>query len=233
MSISLLLGFLCFLLSGLACSQLPQTKRPVTSSPRGFGSGIPMSCPVLASLLPSWQAGHFPRLFPTIFYFITGTFHNSCHPIRGQITGNYFGIRRKMVEGLLFYFTKARGEKKAQPEKGFPSYFTCENIHCDAQLCPFLCRILFFLYLQRLGHRYCQVSPQGAAFPEITSVCFGHADFDQQPEVMNKRQGRTSLVLIAMLLHCSESNACCNWDIKLFSGWLLARKEVLESAGNT
>lgn len=175
-----------------------------------------LPCPSKSSpLLTGWTLS---QTFSYNILLHNWDFHNSCHPIRGQITGNYFGIRRKMVEGLLFYFTKARGEKKAQPEKGFPSYFTCENIHCDAQLCPFLCRILFFLYLQRLGHRYCQVSPQGAAFPEITSVCFGHADFDQQPEVMNKRQGRTSLVLTAMLLHCSESNACCNWDIKLFSG---------------
>lgn len=58
--------------------------------------------------------------------------------MRRQITGNYLG---KWWWGGTSSFTKAGGKNadSFQPEKGFPSNVTWENIHRCAQLCPFLC----------------------------------------------------------------------------------------------
>lgn len=118
MSISLLFGFHCFPLSGLACSQLPQTRHPVTSSLRGFGSGIPVSCLVLASLLLTSRA--LSQTFSYNILFYNWDFHFFCHPMRRQITGNYLG---KWWWGGTSSFTKAGGKKMQTVfslKRGFP-----------------------------------------------------------------------------------------------------------------
>lgn len=137
MSISLLFGFHCFPLSGLACSQLPQTRHPVTSSLRGFGSGIPVSCLVLASLLLTSRA--LSQTFSYNILFYNWDFHFFCHPMRRQITGNYLG---KWWWGGTSSFTKAGGKKCRQF-----SAWKGVSLKCHMGKHPSLCTALSFSLL--------------------------------------------------------------------------------------